>query len=733
MMKRQRHTAFRIEYSEQSQRDEAKKISRGTVLTNAVIAVVWGVSFVLAILQITCGSIEKVFKAGSFGGILNLFLNNMRSYNPVVHQVYTEKGGMLLITFLLILVATFVGICVFTGLSRGGWSQHIIFIALLIPIIVLQLAMPTEDSNVAGIYLLIVGITLLYVKFAGNAKELLKFLLLLLLTSVLIVLFLNKAGVADKIAKFQNCIQTQKEISLYGGEGSGLTYGRLWTDVANERNVAAVNDSDGEAKNTVLKVSMSAPQAYYLRGYTGDIYAEDGWQSAASAGAAEDAEGEDNAIFYFLDEKDFDSLTMLSQAKEAVNGDTNEDKNVIRVKNVGASRKYLYMPYEAETIEAKGEKLIGGGLRPSKQSAGSYAVTTLPYLIDSYGKIIDGLEPSNDAIIAYRQAESNYRSYVEKYDLDLSAECSDVIEETFPDEKTVGTTGQAKAAIIETLSGMQYDEDVVDSDNGSDFVTQFLERKAGYDKHFATAAVMAFRYYGIPARFAEGYLITDDMTQDAKAGEEIEVTAAQAHCWAEYYEDGVGWLPFEATPTYIGLMQSAGHISVESKPEAEQSQASNEDISKTENETVTTESEVNYMMLAVLILLFILLIAIAIWTAHRWVKGRQGTARAMMQRKDVTSRDRRKAIVALMFYIRKYEYKYEHKSEHKCKHRESWHIDELMDVKERQKIEKIYLEARYSPHDVKEEDYQRIFEYYRRLKKGRQNCQAKDIKNSILI
>ena len=42
-----------------------------------------------------------------------------------------------------------------------------------------------------------------------------------------------------------------------------------------------------------------------------------------------------------------------------------------------------------------------------------------------------------------------------------------------------------------------------------DFTENFLTTsKIGHSVHFATAAALMFRYYGIPARYVEGYLIT---------------------------------------------------------------------------------------------------------------------------------------------------------------------------------------------------------------------------------
>ena len=76
-------------------------------------------------------------------------------------------------------------------------------------------------------------------------------------------------------------------------------------------------------------------------------------------------------------------------------------------------------------------------------------------------------------------------------------------------------------------------------------------------KDYATATVLMFRYFGIPARYVEGYLITQDDVKDADDNSTINIPKNNFHCWAEYYQDGVGWLPFETTPSYLDIMNKA--------------------------------------------------------------------------------------------------------------------------------------------------------------------------------
>ena len=673
-----------------------------------LLAAAYGITWVLSLLEIACGDLREALHAGSFGAILNLYLEHRALYDAALYRVYAETGSFLLFAAVLVLAACFCGWWFFAALRRGGTAFFPVFTVFSIPVIALQLLLPSADARMPGLYLTCAGVAWLFGAFAGNHKKAILFLCLLLLTGTAVDDLFTAAGGEQSLAVLRADWSTKIEIWQYGGAGSGMTFGSFRTDAAAERSAAAAKtaeNAEAAADAAVLHVTMSEPQPYYLRGYTGDLYTKDGWKRAAASDTAEAAE--DNTLFYRLSEKQFDSQTMLAAAQKAAGLQDGRDDagNVIRVVNTGASRRYLYLPYEAEEIEAKGTPLIGGGLRPEDDSAQRYAVTARPYLIDRYGTILDALSASQSREeTAYRQAESNYRGYVLRCDLELPETCRDVLTETFPDATGVRTSGEAKAAILETLSGMQYDESVTDNEE-KDFAADFLTRKSGYDQHFTTAAVLAFRYYGIPARFAEGYLITADMTEDVKAGEEITVTAAQAHCWAEYYEDGVGWLPFETTPPYIGLMKSAGSVRITGQPQTAPQPQQKPQTDDKEQQTVTTESEVNYPMLAALLLLLLLLAAVAVRAARRQQRGRQTGRKGRPRRRDITDADRRRAILALLYFIRKREAKAARRQKPSAP------------TETRAEIEDIYQEARYSAHPVREEDYQKVLQFYRQMKK----------------
>jgi hypothetical protein len=142
------------------------------------------------------------------------------------------------------------------------------------------------------------------------------------------------------------------------------------------------------------------------------------------------------------------------------------------------------------------------------------------FAYDKYTQIPEGLKDSLDR---YRRA----------YDLDT---------EHYPQTQTLisAITHQLHSRNVYTLS-----PDV--TPEGRDFVEYFLfENHKGYCVHFASAAVLLLRSAGIPARYAEGYVLSPD---DALAYDGwVDMPDSRAHAWAEIYLGGMGWIPVEVTP-----------------------------------------------------------------------------------------------------------------------------------------------------------------------------------------
>src|SRR5205814_7918095 len=82
-----------------------------------------------------------------------------------------------------------------------------------------------------------------------------------------------------------------------------------------------------------------------------------------------------------------------------------------------------------------------------------------------------------------------------------------------------------------------------------------LRDRVGYCQQFSGAMALMLRMDGIPARVAAGFSpgIYDSTTK------EYRVRDLDAHSWVEVWFHGIGWVPFDPTPTTSpASSQSAG-------------------------------------------------------------------------------------------------------------------------------------------------------------------------------
>lgn len=245
----------------------------------------------------------------------------------------------------------------------------------------------------------------------------------------------------------------------------------------------------------------------------------------------------------------------------------------MKIENVDAALNYLYQPYYTSDTTERGavtnENILDGSLPPTPEAA--VTVNYVPYSpsqtdldnrtsssFESYRT-----EEENEMLSAYR--EECYSNY-----LQIPNEIRDEIEGY---QKAIGkgSSLSEQISLIRQFLTVNYEYDMAPgtTPRNEDFVTYFLDtQKKGYCAHFASAATLLFRSYGIPARYVEGYVITQYAISDrAQATEyeyddffegentlgasnvvEVEVNDGDAHAWVEVFVDGFGWMPVEVTP-----------------------------------------------------------------------------------------------------------------------------------------------------------------------------------------
>ena len=291
-----------------------------------------------------------------------------------------------------------------------------------------------------------------------------------------------------------------------------------------------------ESTDTILSVTADTAQTLYLRGFVGDTYENEVWSALDAQTAAEEKD-----LFYWLHQSGFYPQSQLASAARLMG---NYQSGSVSVQNLTGCSLYRYEPcmvlperaglaknrIQPSALETSGLR----GERGYSYETVSDAQTLLPELLDFLQN------DTSDGVSAYLQMESAYREFVYSYALDMPAEFRaqlgavlDSCCESYGPADSL-TKEQAQTAALAFLE-LCFD--------GSDTIALPLTDAAdGTTYQYATVAALALRYYGIPARYVEGY------TVKTAEGEPENVDASAAGAWVEVYQDGVGWLPLALTP-----------------------------------------------------------------------------------------------------------------------------------------------------------------------------------------
>ncbi len=291
-----------------------------------------------------------------------------------------------------------------------------------------------------------------------------------------------------------------------------------------------------DSPNAILTVTSSENQTLYLRGFVGDSYENETWSSLDAETAANEKD-----LFYWLHQSGFYPQSQLAMTVRLMG---NYQSSSVSVQNLTGCSLYRYEPCNVLPERAG---LAKNKIQPSEvETSGlrgqrGYSFDTITDVQTVLPALLDFLQ--NDAFGAaqtYLQTESAYREFVYSYALDVPAEFRaqlGAVLDQFCEEYGSAdslTKEQAQMAALAFLERC--------FDGSGDVALPLSDTANGTTYQYATVAALALRYYGIPARYVEGYTVS------AKAGEETTVDAKSAGAWVEVYQDGVGWLPLSLTP-----------------------------------------------------------------------------------------------------------------------------------------------------------------------------------------
>ena len=128
--------------------------------------------------------------------------------------------------------------------------------------------------------------------------------------------------------------------------------------------------------------------------------------------------------------------------------------------------------------------------------------------------------------------------------LELPDDLPDIVASTAADV-TAGSPDAYTAArtLQDWFQGFEYSLEVQPG-HGNSAIEGFLRERVGYCEQFAGTYAAMMRTLGIPARVAVGFTSGNQVSPDT-----FSVLGRHAHAWPEVWFDGIGWVPFEPTPS----------------------------------------------------------------------------------------------------------------------------------------------------------------------------------------
>lgn len=397
---------------------------------------------------------------------------------------------------------------------------------------------------------------------------------------------------------------------LFTHSNSGMSGGKLGDIQTLTRNGASHLEVTG----------LTEKDTVYLKGYTGSVYTGRSFETLPENQYTKNLDGfphslrdKQDALWEEYNHTPLDLFEPFwrNGLTDIMGGSAEENKRTITVKRTGADSRYTYVPYYAYAMDgahtfSKDQVYYDTGVVPNRSGEWTFSMYAFPD--DQFGNVVRKMSLNDERHLLQERADLRlngaepyvdyvtfYQSFAKQMYTALPSDGRfDWMNDLFWDNMSLKDIIDVVKQTVQ--DGTTYSLTPGATPQDQDFVNHFLlENKKGFCMHYAAAAVMLFRAAGVPARYAEGYVVTSNDVKNAKNGVAV-IRDTNAHAWAEIYFEPLGWIPIEVTPGFSSSSiaavpdEEASDNSAESSEESDETAVESSEAESSEEESVLESS-----------------------------------------------------------------------------------------------------------------------------------------------
>lgn len=342
-----------------------------------------------------------------------------------------------------------------------------------------------------------------------------------------------------------------------------------------------------------------------------------------------------------------------------------QERSTVTIDTVN-KESIVYTPYYLASINDTFSPVCDV-LVSNSDKATNYSMSVMPYSeseLDNFS-------------MAFTSPVYDYDNFVKSYYLKLPYDTKLAMLKIAEENNLTGVSTQnIPQAVKQFVShSASYSLNTQKVPDGRDVAEWFLnDAETGYCMHFANATAVMLRALGVPARYVTGYCA------DVVDGKAI-VTSDNAHAWVEYFDERIGWIPLDATSSDFEVPQATE--SVQTTTQAQTTSPTVQPTTQAQNtKPVKTEVKAKISTPAIIVIIILLIIALEILR------------------------------IILIRYYRKYSFTHkDYKSRVICIYRYLNKLSVHSKVRIPKKIENICTKAKFSTHNISDEEYKIVLNY----------------------